>query len=255
MTPHPFDPAGPASFLIPRRAAMVAPQDALPGRSAPAYSVPPTNLVLGTDLLAEPRGSEEVLYLAMGCFWGVERIYWRMPGVVATSVGYLGGYTPHPTYEEVCTGRTGHAEAVRVVHDPTVVPTEAILATFFENHDPTTANRQGNDVGTQYRSGIWFTNPEQRRHAHAARTAFARALAAAGHGAPTTEIRPYDEAAAEASGDASGDGEVGRAGTGAPFHLAEKEHQQYLERHPGGYCNHGPNGLTCQVAIADFPKV
>lgn len=240
-----------ASFLRSRpRPVMVSREDALPGRSEPVFAQRATHAVLGTPLDVRPEGTEEI-YLAMGCFWGAERIFWRLDGVVATSVGYLGGWTPNPTYEEVCTGRTGHAEAVRVVHDPAVVSTETILATFFENHDPTTANRQGNDVGTQYRSGIWFTTPEQRTAAHAARRAFARALADAGYGAPTTEIRPFDEQAARLSGDADGDGLVGRPGPGAPYYLAEDHHQQYLEANPGGYCNHGPNGLTCQVGVLD----
>lgn len=232
---------------------MPSPGEALPGSDTPRFAVRETNAVLGTPLLAEPGPGEEVVYLAMGCFWGTERIFWRLDGVTATAVGYLGGRTPHPTYEEVCSGRTGHAEAVRVVFDPARVGRERIIATFFENHDPTTPDRQGNDFGTQYRSGIWYTTAQQHDAAHAARAAFTHALAQAGHGAPTTEIRPFDDAAASAAGDPTGDGGVGRAGTGAPFYVAEDVHQQYLEANPNGYCNHGPNGLTCQVGVADVP--
>ncbi len=208
---------------------MVAPEDALPGRDRPAYAIPETNVVLGTPLHGPwPEGSQ-VLFIAMGCFWGAERIMWRQPGVVSTAVGYLGGYTPNPTYEEVCTARTGHTEAVQVVYDPTVTDAEHLLKAFWENHDPTTRNRQGNDVGTQYRSAIYWTTPEQRAAAEATRDAFQRELDRHGLGSISTQI-----AAAEETG---------------PFWYAEGYHQQYLHKNPGGYCNHGPNGLTCPVGL------
>jgi len=165
----------------------------------------------------------------MGCFWGVERIFWRQPGVIVTAAGYMGGYTPHPTYEETCTGLTGHAETVQVVYDPTVTSAEALLKVFWENHDPTQGARQGNDVGTAYRSAIFWTTPEQESAAVATRDAFQKVLSANGFGAITTEIRPAAEAGA--------------------FYLAEDYHQGYLHKNPEGYCNHGPNGMTCPVGV------
>jgi peptide-methionine (S)-S-oxide reductase len=162
----------------------------------------------------------------MGCFWGAERIFWRQPGVVSTAVGYMGGFTPNPTYEEVCSGRTGHTEAVLVAYVPSKTDAEHLLKAFWENHDPTQRNRQGNDVGTQYRSAIYVTTPGQEAAAEATRDAFAQVLHANRHGAPTTEIA-----------------------TAGPFYYAEDYHQQYLHKNPGGYCNHGPNGMTCPVGI------
>ncbi len=194
-----------------------------------------THTVLGTSTVAPWPAGAQLLSIAMGCFWGSERIFWRQPGVITTAVGYQGGHTPNPTYEEVCTGRTGHAETVLVVYDPAKTDAEHLLKAFWENHDPTTANRQGNDVGTQYRSAIYWTTPEQRAAAEATRDAFARVLADAGFGPPATEIRPAQDA--------------------GPFYYAEDYHQQYLHKNPGGYCNHGPNGLTCPVGIVRQDQV
>ncbi|HET8594168.1 MAG TPA: peptide-methionine (S)-S-oxide reductase MsrA [Intrasporangium sp.] len=208
---------------------MPAREEALPGRAERPYAVNPTHVVLGTPIEGPwPEGSE-VIYLGMGCFWGVERIFWRQPGVIATAAGYMGGYTPNPTYEEVCTGLTGHAEIVRVVYDPEQTTPELLLKQFWENHDPTTANRQGNDVGTSYRSAIYWTTPEQERAAIATRDAFQKVLDEHGFGEITTEIRSAEQA--------------------GPFYVAEDYHQGYLHKNPMGYCNHGPNGMTCPVGI------
>lgn len=213
--------------------AMVSESEALPGRSTPMAGVPEKHLVLGTPLKPPFGEGIEVIYLAGGCFWGIERIFWRVDGVVSTAAGYMGGFTPNPTYEEACTGRTGHAEAVMVAYDPQKIDTDRIVATFFENHDPTTPNRQGNDVGTQYRSAVYCTTPQQEHIALAAREAFQKVLTKAGHGAITTEIRMADDA--------------------GPFYYAEDFHQQYLHRNPNGYCNHGPHGYTCPVGLVDAP--
>ena len=203
-----------------RKVEMVRPEDALPGRSE-AVPVAPTNLVSGRSMTGPfPEGFEEIV-LGMGCFWGAERIYWGLDGVWVTSVGYAGGHTPNPTYREVCTGMTGHAEVVRVVFDPSVISLEDILAPFWEQHDPTTPNRQGNDVGTQYRSAIFVADDRQRAVAEASRDRYQALLTAEGHGTISTEIS-----------------------TAGPYFFAEDEHQQYLAKHPGGYCNHG----FCQVA-------
>ena len=188
--------------------------------------------VLGSSTVPPWPAGTQVLYVAMGCFWGAERIFWRQPGVVSTAVGYLGGYTPNPSYEEVCTGLTGHTEAVLVAYDPARTDPELLLKAFWENHDPTQGNRQGNDVGTQYRSGIYWTIEQQRAAAEATRDAFGRVLADNGFGAITSELRPM----------------AGEGGAG-PFYYAEDYHQQYLDKNPGGYCNHGPNGMTCPVGL------
>jgi peptide-methionine (S)-S-oxide reductase len=212
-----------------RKSTMVSRADALSGRSTRPFSVNPTHVVLGTPIEGPwPEGSQ-LIYLAMGCFWGVERIFWRQPGVIATAVGYMGGYTPNPTYEETCTGLTGHAETVRVVYDPEQTSPELLLKEFWENHDPTTRNRQGNDVGTAYRSAIYWTTQEQERAAIATRDAFQKVLTDNGYGEITTEIRSAEDA--------------------GPFYLAEDYHQGYLHKNPGGYCNHGPNGMTCPVGV------
>lgn len=210
-----------------RRTQMVTEEQALPGRPSPAYGVPATHEVLGTPLQGPWPAGSEVMYVAMGCFWGAERIFWRLPGVVSTAAGYLGGYTTYPTYDEVCTGMTGHTEAVRVVYDPAQTSPELLLKAFWENHDPTTPNRQGNDVGTQYRSGIYWTTPGQEAAATTTRDAFQQVLTEHGHGSISTELLPFD-------------------GT---FYAAEDYHQQYLHKNPGGYCNHGPNGMTCPVGL------
>jgi len=216
-------------FGLGRKTTMPSRDEALPGRDTRPYAVAPTHVVLGTPLEGPWPDGSEVIYLAMGCFWGVERIFWKEPGVVSTAAGYMGGYTPNPTYEETCTGRTGHAETVRVVYDPTRTDAELLLKAFWENHDPTHANRQGNDVGTAYRSAIYWTTADQERAAAATREAFQKVLTDHGRGEITTEIRSAEDA--------------------GPFYLAEDYHQGYLHKNPGGYCNHGPNGLTCPVGL------
>lgn len=207
--------------------------EALPGRENRPFSVPTTHEVLGTPLEGPWPAGTEVLYVAMGCFWGAERIFWQLPGVVTTAAGYMGGFTPNPTYEETCTGRTGHAEAVLVAYDPTQTSPELLLKAFWENHDPTQGNRQGNDIGTAYRSAIFWTTPEQEAAAHATREAFQGELTRVGAGEITTQLAS-----------------AGEAGT---FWYAEDYHQQYLHKNPNGYCNHGPNGLTCPVGVANLP--
>ena len=171
-----------------------------------------------------PRAGESA-YFGLGCFWGAERCFWQLPGVYTTAVGYQGGPTPNPSYEEVCSGRTGHTEAVMVVYDPKKVSYQQLLKTFWESHDPTQGMRQGNDVGTQYRSAIYWTTPEQRGLAEASRAAYEKALNGAGHGAITTEIREAQ-----------------------PFYYAEDYHQQYLAKNPGGYCGLGGTGVRCPGA-------
>jgi len=202
---------------------MPAADDALPGRDRRLYVVPTTHEVLGTPLEGPWPDGTEVLYVAMGCFWGVERIFWRLPGVVTTAAGYMGGYTPNPTYEETCTGRTGHAETVLVAYDPSVTSPELLLKAFWENHDPTTANRQGNDIGTAYRSAIYWTTPEQQRAAQVTREAFQKVLDDNGFGPITTEIRSAEDA--------------------GPFYHAEDYHQQYLFKNPHGYRCHSTTGV------------
>jgi peptide-methionine (S)-S-oxide reductase len=168
----------------------------------------------------------ELALFGMGCFWGAERGFWETPGVTSTAVGYAGGRTPNPTYHEVCSGATGHAEVVRVVFDPKKVRYEALLGAFWEGHDPTQGMRQGNDVGTQYRSVVFHYGDDQRQAAEASREAYQKALTAAGHGAITTEIAPAPE-----------------------FHYAEEYHQQYLAKNPGGYCGHGGTGVSCPAGL------
>ncbi len=206
--------------------------EALPGREHRAYPVPVTHEVLGTPLEGPWPDGTEVMYVAMGCFWGVERIFWTLPGVVTTAAGYMGGYTPNPTYEETCTGRTGHAETVLVAYDPTATTPELLLKAFWENHDPTQGNRQGNDVGTAYRSAVFTTTAEQAAAAEATRTAFQRVLTQAGRGTITTTI--------------------GSAQDAGPFYYAEDYHQQYLHKNPFGYCNHGPYG--CSLSSRDVEE-
>ena len=203
---------------------LVTPEDALPGRDE-EMPVTDRHVVLGTPLRGPWPPGHEVLYVAMGCFWGAERIFWQLPGVHSTAVGYMGGWTRNPTYEETCTARTGHTEAVQVVYDPSAVDLEVLLKAFWENHDPTTPNRQGNDVGTQYRSAIYTTTPGQLAAVRSSADRYQRALREAGFGEISTEIRPAEEA---------GDG---------VFYYAEDYHQGYLHKQPMGYCNHG----FCQV--------
>lgn len=193
----------------------------LPGRDEPVLATPTFHRVFGDPLDREFEGAE-VAYLAAGCFWGVEKLYWNQPGVWSTAAGYMGGLTRNPTYREVCSGRTGHAETVRVVFDPTQTSFEQLVRVFFENHDPTQGNRQGNDIGTQYRSAIFTTSPEQQQTAERLRAGFEQSLAAAGYGAITTDIEP------------AGD-----------FWFAEAEHQQYLDANPGGYCPVHATGIRC----------
>jgi peptide-methionine (S)-S-oxide reductase len=207
--------------LFRRKAEMVDPAEALPGRSTP-LPVAPTHAVLGTPLQPPfPAGTVEAQF-GMGCFWGAERLFWKIPGVVSTSVGYAGGYTLNPTYEEVCSGRTGHAEVVRVVFDPGRVSYDTLLKAFWERHDPTQGLRQGNDIGSQYRSVIFCTDETQLAAAQASRARYQEGLAAARLGAITTEVCP------------------------APvFFYAEDYHQQYLHKNPDGYCGLGGTGVTC----------
>jgi len=205
-----------------------SPADSLPGREQ-ALSVPARHKVLGTPLTPPfPAGLERAVF-GLGCFWGAERVFWQAPGVYTTAVGYAGGYTPNPTYEETCSGRTGHTEAVQVVYDPAKVSYADLLKVFWENHDPTQGMRQGNDVGTQYRSTIYVTTDAQLATATAARVAFAPVVRAGGHGEITTEIGRLDR-----------------------YYYAEDYHQQYLSagKNPRGYCNHGPNGMTCPIGVA-----
>jgi peptide-methionine (S)-S-oxide reductase len=199
------------------------PEDCLPGR-AEAMPLPGAHFVNGHPLAGRyPSGLEKAVF-GLGCFWGAERVFWQIPGVYVTAVGYAGGSTPNPTYEEVCSGRTGHTEAVLVVYDPKVTSYEALLKSFWENHDPTQGMRQGNDVGTQYRSAIYTFSPQQRSAAEATRAAYQARLDHAGLGKITTEI-------ADAP----------------PFYFAEAYHQQYLSKNPSGYCGLGGTGVTCPV--------
>jgi peptide-methionine (S)-S-oxide reductase len=201
-------------------------EEALEGR-AEKMPVPAAHFVNGAPLEPPfPAGTELALF-AMGCFWGAERKFWTLPGVVSTSVGYAGGHTPNPTYREVCSGLTGHAEVVRVVFDPARVGYETLLRVFWESHDPTQGMRQGNDVGTQYRSAIFAYGEGQKALAEASREAYAKALRTAGHGAVTTEIREAPE-----------------------FYYAEDYHQQYLAKNPNGYCGLGGTGVACPTGLA-----
>jgi len=222
-------------FGFNRPTPMVTRDEALPGRAEPLPHLAQHHEVLDAPLHGPFGDGIEVIYLAGGCFWGIERIFWKLDGVHSTAAGYMGGFTPNPTYEETCTGRTGHAEAVMVAYAPSRIGVDRLVATFFENHDPTTLNRQGNDVGTQYRSAVYWTTPEQGEAVVAARDAFQQVLSAAGHGVITTELRPAAEA--------------------GEFYYAEPLHQQYLAKNPGGYCNHGPNGYTCPVGLVSADGV
>ncbi len=204
-------------------------EQALPGRGAPLFAVPERHTVLGTPLQPPfPAGFETVVF-GFGCFWGAERTFWQVPGVYATAVGYAGGFTPNPTYEEVCSGRTGHTEAVLVVFDPAKVSYQDLLKVFWEAHDPTQGMRQGNDVGTQYRSAVYTFSEAQADAARRSRDAYQQVLAAAGYGTITTEIAPA-----------------------GPFYYAEDYHQQYLSdsKNPSGYCGLGGTGVSCPVGVA-----
>jgi peptide-methionine (S)-S-oxide reductase len=214
-------------FLSRREPELPSAQDALPGRDTAIVS-PGEHFVLGTPIGPPvPEGTEQAM-VGMGCFWGAEKVFWQLPGVYTTAVGYAGGITPNPTYEEVCSGRTGQNEAVLVVFRPAEVSYEEILKAFWEGHDPTQGMRQGNDVGTQYRSAIYTTSDAQHEAATASAAGYAEALAAAGHSSDiTTEIEP------------AGD-----------FYYAEDYHQQYLAKNPAGYCGLGGTGVACQVGLA-----
>jgi peptide-methionine (S)-S-oxide reductase len=212
-------------FGIGEKTKMVDPSRALPGRST-AMPVAERHAVLGTPLKPPfPEGVQQVV-VGLGCFWGAERVFWQAPGVYTTAVGYAGGYTPNPTYEEVCSGSTGHTEVVLVVFDPAKTSLEEILRLFWENHDPTQGMRQGNDVGTQYRSAIYVADETQRAAAEASRAAYSERLRAAGYPEITTEI-------ADAG----------------PFYYAEDYHQQYLHKNPWGYCGLGGTGVSCPVGV------
>jgi peptide-methionine (S)-S-oxide reductase len=214
-----------------QKTTMVTAQDALPGRAERPFAVPAVHAVLGTPLeppypLTASGAEPEVAYFALGCFWGAERDFWTVDGVISTAVGYQGGITANPTYEEVCLARTGHAEAVKVVFDPEKVSYADLLKVFWEAHDPTQGMRQGNDVGTQYRSAVFTTSDAQQAAAVASRDAFQPSLTAAGYGEISTEIAPAGE-----------------------FYYAEGYHQQYLEKVPGGYCPDHSTGLSCPIGL------
>ncbi len=211
-------------MLFRKKTEMIDPSDALPGRDQ-EIPVVADHVVLGTSLTPPFPDGIETIYVAMGCFWGAERIFWELPGVHTTAAGYMGGWTKNPTYEETCTARTGHAESALVAYDPEVVSVDQLMKAFWENHDPTTANRQGNDVGTQYRSAVFTTSDSQHDAVLASRDRYQAALTAAGYGEISTQIERAEDA---------GNGE---------FYYAEDYHQGYLRKHPGGYCNHG----FCQI--------
>ena len=202
---------------------MIAPDQALPGREQP-LAIDNKHFVNGRPLQPPfPDGLEQVQF-GLGCFWGAERVFWQLDGVYTTAVGYSGGYTPNPTYQEVCSGQTGHTEAVLVVYDPAKISFETLLKTFWESHDPTQGMRQGNDVGTQYRSSIYVYSDEQKQAVLASKAAYQKALNQAGLGEITTEIK---------------------APPAPPFYYAEEYHQQYLAKNPAGYCGLGGTGVSC----------
>ena len=209
--------------ILSRKLAIPSAEEALPGRPEPIPTAE-THFVNGRPLKGPYPDNLETAMFGLGCFWGAERVFWELPGVHVTAVGYAGGHTPNPTYKEVCTGRTGHNEVVLVVFDPEVVPYRELLKRFFEAHDPTQGMRQGNDVGTQYRSGIYVFSRRQRRQAEAVKAAYAEALRAVGRGPVTTEIRDAPD-----------------------FYFAEDYHQQYLAKNPNGYCGLGGTGVACPM--------
>lgn len=211
---------------------LVRREDALPGRDTPAFEIPERHAVLGTPIQPPFPAGLETAQFGLGCFWGAERLFWELDGVYTTAVGYAGGYTPHPTYDEVCSGRTGHTEAVLVVYDPATIDYGTLLTTFFEAHDPTQGMRQGADIGSQYRSAIYYTTDAQRRLAEATRDAYAAALRRAGKGPITTEL-----AAA------------------GPFYYAEEYHQQYLHKVPWGYCGLQGTGVACPLPAREEARV
>src|SRR5580765_804774 len=216
-----------ALFSFRKKAGIPTAEEAIPGRAEP-LAVPARHFVTRRSIKPPfPEGIEQAVF-GMGCFWGAERKFWQTEGVHTTAVGYAGGVTPNPTYEEVCSGMTGHAEVVLVVFDPAIVSYEEILKAFWEGHDPTQGNRQGNDVGTQYRSAVYTYGELQAKSAEATRDAFQEVLSKAGHGQITTEIREAPE-----------------------FYYAEDYHQQYLGKNPNGYCGLGGTGVSCPIGIAE----
>ena len=212
-------------FMSKRPITLPDPKDALPGRTEPLPTAE-THFVTGNPLKGPyPKGFETAIF-ALGCYWGAERRFWQTPGVWVTAVGNAGGYTPNPTYEEVCSGRTGHAESVLVVYDPDIIDYEVLLKVFFEAHDPTQGMRQGNDLGTQYRSAIFTQSPEQTEAAEAAKSRYQEKLIEAGYGQVTTDVRPLED-----------------------FYFAEDYHQQYLAKNPSGYCGLGGTGVSCPSGV------
>ncbi|MEU6081411.1 peptide-methionine (S)-S-oxide reductase MsrA [Streptomyces sp. NPDC047108] len=216
-------------MFLNRKPQLPTAEESLRGRETPEFIVPERHTVLGNPLQGPYPEGLEVADFGLGCFWGAERIFWQIPGVWTTLVGYQGGHTPNPAYEEVCSGLTGHTEAVRVVFDPKVVPYDSLLKAFWEAHDPTQGFRQGNDVGTQYRSAIYSHSAEQQAAAEKSRDAYQQVLTKAGHGEITTEILTEE---------------------GRPFYPAEPYHQQYLDKNPNGYCGIGGTGVSCPVGVA-----
>jgi len=212
-------------LLFGSKTRMISPEDALPGRRDP-IAVPDRHFVLGTPLKPPFGEGLRTAVVGMGCFWGAERVFWQADGVHSTAVGYAGGHTPNPTYEEVCSGKTGHTEAVQVVFDPARISYEEILKRFWENHDPTQHMRQGNDVGTQYRSAVYTTSPEQVAAVEATKAAFGERLRTKGYGEISTEVAPLGE-----------------------FYYAEDYHQQYLAKVPNGYCGLGGTGVSCPIGL------
>jgi peptide-methionine (S)-S-oxide reductase len=212
-------------LLFGSKTRLVEPEKALPGRDTP-IPVPDRHFVLGTPLKPPFPDGLQTAVVGMGCFWGAERVFWQAKGVYSTAVGYAGGYTPNPTYEETCSGKTGHTEAVLVVFDPEQITYEEILKRFWENHDPTTGMRQGNDVGTQYRSAVYTTDPSQLAAVEATRAAFGERLKDKGYGEITTEVAELGE-----------------------FYYAEDYHQQYLAKVPNGYCGLGGTGVSCPIGL------
>ena len=213
------------AFFFKTKAEMPDPKSALPGRDSPIRTAT-THFVSGAPLKGPYPESAEIAMFGLGCFWGAERVFWQLPGVLVTAVGYAGGYTPNPTYEELCSGQTGHNEVVRIVFDPKLISYGKLLKTFWESHSPTQGMRQGNDVGTQYRSGIYTYSQDQAREAQGSKDAYQSELSAGGYGAITTEILPA-----------------------GPFYFAEDYHQQYLAKNPRGYCGLGGTGVSCPVGI------
>ncbi|MFJ4684394.1 peptide-methionine (S)-S-oxide reductase MsrA [Streptomyces sp. NPDC088789] len=217
-------------FLHSRPPQLPTPEQALRGRPEPSFSVPDRHTVLGTPLLGPYPEGLEVADFGLGCFWGAERTFWQLPaGVYTTLVGYQGGYTQNPTYDEVCSGRTGHTEAVRVVYDPEKISYETLLKVFWESHDPTQGFRQGNDVGTQYRSAIYTHSPAQAAAAESSRDSYQKVLTGSGYGPISTEILPAQD---------------------RTFYPAESYHQQYLDKNPAGYCGIGGTGVSCPIGVA-----